>query len=205
MKKNILIRIVDDDEAFADAISFMLMSKGWQTVVYSSVTEFLANDDRSVPGCILLDYLMPDINGMQAQQKLMEEKCECPIVFLTAHADLDMAISVFRTGACDLLRKPVQPEALFAAIEKAVARDCRSSVHATVPLTAKERFEGLTPREKQIIKLAAIGLSNSSIAERFGISERTVEAHRCGAYKRLGVKNLEELQTALSYLQEQTD
>jgi len=191
-KKQMLIRIVDDDEPFADAICFRLLSKGLRAVVHASAEKFLEQDDPSVPGCLILDYQMPELNGIETQRKLLDKGWCWPVIFMTAHADVDMAITAFKQGACDLLQKPVAPDVLIAAVETSLEKVRAGMRHHHDEVCGL--FEGLTNRERQIVKLAAAGLANQQIADRLGISERTVEAHRSAAYRRLNVKCLEELQ-----------
>lgn len=191
-KKQMLIRIVDDDEPFADAICFLLLSKGLRAVVHASAEKFLEQDDPSVPGCLILDYQMPELNGIETQRKLLDKGWCWPVIFMTAHADVGMAITAFKQGACDLLQKPVAPDVLIAAVETSLEKVRAGMRHHHDEVCGL--FEGLTNRERQIVKLAAAGLANQQIADRLGISERTVEAHRSAAYRRLNVKCLEELQ-----------
>ena len=197
-KSAVLIRIVDDDEALADAFRFLLLSRGWHAETYANAAEFFAEDNPKEPGCIVLDYQMPNMNGIEMQKALTEAGYTCPIIFFTAHADLEMAIRALKQGACDLLRKPVQPDAFIEAVESAVERDWSARHGAEADLSPQMRWDSLSKREKQIVELVAHGLLNSLIAERLNISERTVEAHRASAYKRLGVKNSEELTTLMS-------
>ena len=112
-KEKAVIRIVDDDEGFGDAIRFMLKTDGWLVSYYSETGTFLKKDDPDVPGCIILDYQMPLVNGLEFQDILAHKGYRQPIIFLTAHADVDMAISAFRSGAADILKKPVSSEILF--------------------------------------------------------------------------------------------
>ena len=183
-KTQMLIRIVDDDEPFADAICFLLLSKGLRAVVHASAEKFLEEDDPSVPGCLILDYQMPELNGIETQRKLLDKGWRWP--------DVDMAVTAFKQGAFDLLRKPVAPDVLIAAVESSLEKVRAGMQHHHDEVCGL--FEGLTNRERQIVKLAAAGLANQQIADRLGISERTVEAHRSAAYRRLNVKCLEELQ-----------
>ena len=122
-KEKAVIRIVDDDEGFGDAIRFMLKTDGWLVSYYSETGTFLKKDDLDVPGCIILDYQMPLVNGLEFQDILAHRGYRQPIIFLTAHADVDMAISAFRSGAADILKKPVSSEILLEAVERAVERD----------------------------------------------------------------------------------
>ena len=111
-KEKAVIRIVDDDEGFGDAIRFMLKTDGWLVSYYSETGTFLKKDDPDVPGCIILDYQMPLVNGLEFQDILAHKGYRQPIIFLTAHADVDMAISAFCSGAADILKKPVSSEIL---------------------------------------------------------------------------------------------
>ena len=158
----------------------------------ASAEKFLEQDDPSVPGCLILDYQMPELNGIETQRKLLDKGWRWPVIFMTAHADVDMAITAFKQGACDLLQKPVAPDVLIAAVETSLEKVRAGMRHHHDEVCGL--FEGLTNRERQIVKLAAAGLANQQIADRLGISERTVEAHRSAAYRRLNVKCLEELQ-----------
>ena len=151
-KEKAVIRIVDDDEGFGDAIRFMLKTDGWLVSYYSETGTFLKKDDPDVPGCIILDYQMPLVNGLEFQDILAHRGYRQPIIFLTAHADVDMAISAF------------------------------------------------TQREKQILNSVNAGLMNYQIAQRLGLSERTVETHRANAYKKVGVKDLQQLKEFLSHV-----
>lgn len=185
-----LVRVVDDDEDLLEALAFMLRSEGWTVKTYSGAAAFFAYDDASVPGCVILDYSMPRMNGLEMQKRLRDLDYPHPLIFLTAHADVDMAISAFKRGANDLLRKPVTPTALFSAVAQAVQKDLQTDEGV---LHAAERFKLLTDREAQILNLANLGLMNRQIAERLGLSERTVESHRANGYRKLGVKTLAEL------------
>lgn len=118
-----LIRVIDDDEDLLDAMDFMLRSEGWDVRTYNGATDFFNHDDVLNPGCVILDYSMPGMDGLEVQKRLREFDYPHPVIFLTAHADVDMAIAAFKRGADDLLRKPVAPAILFAAVAQAVQKD----------------------------------------------------------------------------------
>lgn len=199
-KEKAVIRIVDDDEGFGDAIRFMLKTDGWLVSYYSETGTFLKKDDLDVPGCIILDYQMPLVNGLEFQDILAHRGYRQPIIFLTAHADVDMAISAFRSGAADILKKPVSSEILLEAVERAVESDFAFRQKDFRIVRYQEFYDALKQREKQILNSVNAGLMNYQIAQRLGLSERTVETHRANAYKKVGVKDLQQLKEFLSHV-----
>ena len=198
---NALIRIIDDDASLCDALRFMLRSEGWKSVAYTSGVDFFEKDDPSVPGCIILDYQMPELSGTEIQELLPRRGFVQPVLFLTAHADLDMAIHVFKAGANDLLKKPVNAAALISAVSAAVEKDAQNRSKSSGNAREKELFSQLTRREAEVLKLVSKGLMNCQVAARLGLSERTVEGHRANGYKRLGVKTLAELHLFLKKIE----
>ena len=193
-EKSTLVRLVDDDLDLLEGLTYMLEEEGWKVRTYPNAESFLELDDKNTPGCIVLDYIMPRVTGVELQQILEKRGFKQPVLFLTAHADLDMAISVFRKGAENLLKKPVDPDELLEAIRKAVERDRRQ--RGEVKKSAG-RYAALSEREREVIRLVNEGLMNNQIAERLGLSERTVERHRFHAYQKIGISTAKELRRFL--------
>lgn len=188
-----LVRIVDDDEAQRTSLEMVLLGEGWDATSFESAQDFLEHDDPSRPGCLILDVRMPGISGIELQARLKARRYPLPIIFLTGHGDIDMAVHVLKEGAKDFLQKPVDSAKLLDAIANVVQEDLD---RRDLPVQSEDwvrLVDELTKREQQIIMLAAIGLLNRQISERLSISERTVQAHRLAAYKKLKVHNVADL------------
>ena len=186
LKAHCLIRICDDDEDLAAALELFLNLEGWKTVVFHDAKSFLTGDRPSVPGYLILDVKMPGFSGLECQALMKEHGVKLPVIFITGHGDIDMAVQAVLDGACDFLQKPVDEKRLLRSLEKAAARSYQEITGAVSVDTARERLSQLTARETEIVKLIAAGLVSREIAERLGIALRTVEVHRAGALKKIG-------------------
>lgn len=189
----VLVRIVDDDSDLRAAIRFLLESEGWEVADYYSAADFLLNDDPKIPGCLILDVRMPEMTGVELQSELKQHVREIPIVFLSAHGDIEMAVKTLHEGAVDFLTKPVQEDKLVPVISRVVKLDLIKRGLSFDHEKTKERFRELTEREKQIVLLLTKGLLNREVGERLGISTRTVEVHRARAFKKLELHTISEL------------
>lgn len=192
-----LIRVVDDDRAVSKAIQFLLENEDWTVQVFSSGEEFLVNEAPSVPGCIILDVQMGGISGIEVHKELIARESKVPIIFLTAHGDIPMAVEAMKEGAAEFLVKPLDPEKLLQLVEKHVEWDIKRRQWNVSKEEAERRVESLTLRERQIVELVLKDLSNQEIAEALKLSRRTIECHRQVAYKKLQVNNVKELKLIL--------
>ena len=192
-----LIRVVDDDRAVSKAIQFLLENEDWTVQVFSSGEEFLVNEAPSVPGCIILDVQMGGISGIEVHKELIARESKVPIIFLTAHGDIPMAVEAMKEGAAEFLVKPLDPEKLLQLVEKHVEWDIKRRQWSVSKEEAERRVESLTLRERQIVQLVLKDLSNQEIAEALKLSRRTIECHRQVAYKKLQVNNVKELKLIL--------
>ncbi len=192
-----LIRVVDDDRAVSKAIQFLLENEDWTVQVFSSGEEFLVNEAPSVPGCIILDVQMGGISGIEVHKELIARESKVPIIFLTAHGDIPMAVEAMKEGAAEFLVKPLDPEKLLQLVEKHVEWDIKRRQWSVSKEEAERRVESLTLRERQIVELVLKDLSNQEIAETLKLSRRTIEWHRQVAYKKLQVNNVKELRLIL--------
>ena len=147
-------------------------------------------DAPSRIGCIVLDVKMPKMSGLQLQERLNEPGMPCPIVFLTGHGDIDMAVQTMREGACDFLQKPIKQETFLPAIERAIKKDRQARAGATDMIHERHILASLTPREEDVCRLVAEGLTSVLIASRLNISKRTVDVIRTAALKKLALENL---------------
>ena len=189
----VLVRIVDDDSDLRAAIRFLLESEGWEVADYYSAADFLLSDDPEIPGCLILDVRMPEMTGIELQGELKQHLRQIPIVFLSAHGDIEMAVKTLHEGAVDFLTKPVQEDKLVPVISRSVKLDLIKRGLSFDHEEIKERYKELTERETQIVSLLIKGLLNREIGERLGISTRTVEVHRARAFKKLQVHTISEL------------
>jgi FixJ family two-component response regulator len=185
--------VVDDDEAMRDALSQLLESSGMQVEVHTNGTAFLAAYTASRPGCLLLDMAMPGMTGLEVQAALQARGLEIPIVFLTGHGDIPLAVRAVRGGAVDFLEKPVQGALLIERVQRALKLDEEWRLTQHRRQDVRQRYARLSTREKEIMTLAASGLTSKEIARQLGISPRTVEVHRTHVMHKMGAANLAEL------------
>lgn len=188
-----LVRIVDDDPDQLASLEIMLSAEGWDVTCYERASDFFAEDTPSRPGCLILDVRMPEISGLEMQEELNRREYPLPILFLTGHGDVDMAVHTLKKGAKDFLLKPVDAPRLLTSVATIVQEDCDQRAMPLDSAAWKRKFRELTEREQEIVRYVASGLLNRQIAERLGISERTVHAHRLSAYRKLNVHNVADL------------
>ena len=193
LKRRTLVRIVDDDAELRDALQFLLEVEGWRVASYGSAEDFLKSDAPSVPGCVVLDVRMPSLSGLEAQERMNDLGIRLPIVFLTGHGDVDMAVSAMLDGAADFILKPIDNERLLGSIARAAYRSLSDSDGPPPPADARRRLETLTERETEVAKLLAQKLANREVAERLEIALRTAETHRAAVLRKLGVRRTDEI------------
>lgn len=195
-----LIRLVDDDELFRVSQALLLKTRGWEVEGYASGEAFLAAANLQRPGCIVLDVRMEGLTGMQVQRALIERGCTLPIIFLTGHGDIPMAVHAMQHGAASFLEKPVKPLEFLAVVQKAVDASVAAAEKSEKEEKNRAVFDALTAREKEIVMRAALDTPNKIIARELGIAEPTVKMHRANAFAKLGVKSPLEAYRALERL-----
>ena len=192
-----LVRIIDDEESIREALSFLLGNEGWKTIGYENADTFLRSDSPSTPGCVILDIRMPGMSGLDAQKIMKDRGFVLPIIFLSAHGDIDTAVDTMRLGAFDFIQKPIDPERMTKTVERAIRESIRRSRGILSSEVIAERVNLLTHRERQILQFAQAGLTNKKIAEALNIREKTVESFKTSIFKRFAATSMKELRTML--------
>ena len=195
-----LIRLVDDDEDFLEGLAFVLEAKGWKTAGYVSLRDVLTSDRLSVPSCLILDIRMPEMSGIELQREMKARGIDLPIIILTGHADVESAVKTLKMGAADFLQKPADTEDLFESVENAVRLSFAKCQGGLTLETLRETLATFSAREKDVTRLLKEGLVNSAIAERLGLTAKTVRNYRNTVYGKLRVHDTDELLTVLSQI-----
>lgn len=197
VKKESVVRVVDDDIGTLKAIVFLLANEGWNVKTFTSGEDFLREEASLEPGCIILDIKMMGISGLEVHQELKKRGSEVPVIFLTAHGDVPMAVFSIKEGASEFLLKPIDPEKLLDFVEKYCLFDINRRNWILPKAEAFRRVKSLSGREMQIVTLALRGITNAEIGTSLNLSKRTVECHRQAAYKKLGVNNVRDLRSII--------
>jgi two-component system response regulator FixJ len=187
-----MVHLVDDDAAIRRSVGFMLKTSGHRVETYASGTELLKASNHLDDGCILLDIRMPGMDGLEVQQALHEKGVSLPVIIMTGHGDVTLAVKAMKAGAVDFIEKPFEKEALLGSLEEGYRRLTRKEATDDRVRDATVRLQALTGRERDVLEGLAQGLPNKTIAYDLGISPRTVEIHRANLMTKLGVRSLSE-------------
>lgn len=187
-----LIHVVDDDQAIRRSVSFALKTSGFHVRVYESGSELLKRAPNLEAGCILLDIRMPGMDGLEVQDALKSKGVSLPVIIMTGHGDVGLAVRAMKAGAIDFIEKPFQKAVLLSALEQGISRIDRTLTSAKDATEASIKLQLLTSRERDVLDGLAKGLPNKSIAYDLGISPRTVEIHRANLMNKLGARSLSE-------------
>jgi two-component system response regulator FixJ len=191
--KTPLVMIVDDDPGVRNAMRLLLRSVKLECALYASAQEFLTAFDPTQPGCLVLDIRMPGMSGMELQQQLNMMGAVIPVIFMTGHGDIPMAVEAMQHGAFDFLQKPFRDQDLLDRIQKALARDAELRKSLGEHSRIREHLEELTPREREVLDLLTQGKQNKVIAQVLGVSPRTVEIHRARVMEKMNAQSVAEL------------
>jgi two-component system, LuxR family, response regulator FixJ len=192
-EKPATVFIVDDDTGVRSSIRVLLKSVGVATTPLASAQEFLAAFDPAQPGCLVLDIRMPGMSGLELQQELNLRGAIIPVIFITGHGDIPMAVEAMQHGAFDFLQKPFRDQELIDRIQKALARDHENRAAMQEHGRIKAKLESLTPRESEVLTLMTQGKQNKVMAAELGLSQRTVEIHRAHVMEKMGVSSVAQL------------
>jgi FixJ family two-component response regulator len=190
---NETVFVVDDDTAVRQGLRFMLRAAGYSVEAFPSARSFLEDYDPRRGGCLLLDVQMPQMTGLELQQRINVRGWRIPVIFITGHGTVPLAISAMKAGAFDFIEKPLREDALLESIERALHWNDRAYEERLERATLQARVASLTPREREVFELVAMGEPNKVIARHLGISFRTVELHRAHIIEKLQARSLSDL------------
>ncbi len=193
MDKRDTVFVIDDDKGVREGLGLLLETVGLPYELYSSAIDFLDAFDSNRGGCLVLDIRMPRMSGLELQEKLNEKKSLLPVIFITGHGDIPMAVDAMRRGALDFIRKPFREQDLLDRINEALDIDAGKRKDVLGRQQLLDRIGALSEREREVFELVAAGQMNKGVASELGISERTVEVHRSQVMKKLNVRTLAQL------------
>lgn len=187
------IHVVDDDEALRDSLVWMLESNGYAVRAFESAESFLDAYADEMTGCIVLDVRMPGMSGLEMFDELGRRRCTLPVIFITGHGDVPMAVSALKKGAVDFIEKPFSERDMLRLIEQCLRQERESRGKRMLEADTARRLEHLTQREREVLDLIIAGKLNKQIADVLGISIKTVEVHRARVMEKMGANSLAEL------------
>lgn len=185
--------IVDDDQAVARSLRWLIESVRLQVETFASAQAFLDGYDRAKPGCLVLDVRMPGMSGLDLQERLAAQRIQIPIIFITGHGDVQMAVRAVQAGAFDFIEKPFNDQDLLDRVQRAIARDAELRDREQQQARLRTRFASLTPRETEVLDLVVEGLSNKAVANALGLSAKTVEVHRAKVMEKMNARSVSDL------------
>lgn len=185
--------VVDDDISVRESLELLIADAGWRPELFASAREFLARPRPLSPSCLVLDVNLPDLNGLELQQRIGAERMDMPIIFVTGHGDIPMTVQAMKRGAVEFLTKPIAPEALLDAIEAALARSRAALAEVAGMQSLRERYQLLSRREHEVMALVVRGRLNKQVGGELGISEITVKAHRGRVMQKMAAGSVADL------------
>jgi len=192
-RKKPTIYIVDDDDGMRRALTVLMQTVGYNAIAFERPTEFLQKLDPNQPGCLVLDVRMPEMSGLEVQQQLNRNGSMLPVILITGHGDIPMAVQAMKDGAFDFLQKPFRDQDLLDRINGAIKQDAENREIVERHADLKRRVESLTPREREVMVLVVDGRANKVIAIDLGLSERTVEIHRANVMEKMQARSVAHL------------
>jgi FixJ family two-component response regulator len=195
-----LVFVVDDDVSLRDSLGFLIANAGWRAKLFASASEFLASSPPPSPSCVVLDVGLPDLNGLELQQRIASERAAMPIIFITGRGDIPMTVQAMKAGAVEFLAKPLKPAVLLRAIQSALERS-RMYLEKEANIQAhRDRYQALSRRQREIMALVVRGQLNKQVASELGITEITVKQHRGQMMRKMRARSVPELVTIATRL-----
>ncbi len=188
-----IVFVVDDDVSVRESVEELIRYAGYQAETFSSAREFLNRPRAWVPSCLVLDVSLPDLNGLELQERIAAERIDMPIIFITGHGDVPMTVKAMKAGAIEFLTKPLGRDALLSAIKNALARSQTTLDHGAEIQALRVRYASLSRREREVMALVTSGLMNKQVGGKLGISEITVKGHRGQVMRKMEARSLADL------------
>jgi len=192
-KRKPVIYIVDDDDGMRRALTVLMTTVGYQPAAFARPAEFLAKYDPNQASCLVLDVRMPEMSGLEVQQQLNRNGAMLPVILITGHGDIPMAVQAMKDGAFDFLQKPFRDQDLLDRINAALKQDAQNRESVDRLADLRQRWASLTPREREVLEHVVDGKANKVIAIDLGLSERTVEIHRANVMEKMGARSVAHL------------
>ena len=188
-----IVFVVDDDISVRESLESLIRFAGWQPQLFASAQEFLPRPPALVPSCLVLDVMLPDLNGLDLQKRLATDRVTMPIIFITGHGDVPMAVRAMKAGAVEFLNKPYSDEMLLSAIQEAIECSDAALRREADMRSIRDRYASLSPRERQVMALVVRGLVNRHVGSELFITEITVKVHRGNVMRKMKADSLADL------------
>jgi len=192
-----IVFVIDDDESMRKSLQRLLDAADYKTELFNSASEFLTRSVHPGPSCVIVDVRMPELDGIEFQQRLIERGREEQLVFITGHGDIPMCAEAMKAGAVDFLPKPFKPKQLLESVERALTRSAEQRFHELERNHARGLIDRLTPREYEVMQLVATGILNKQVGAELGMAEKTVKTHRAHIMQKLKITSVAELMVVL--------
>jgi FixJ family two-component response regulator len=188
-----IVFIVDDDISVRESLELLIRTQGWQAETFESAKQFLDRPSVLAPSCLVLDFSLPGLNGLELQKRVAVERTEMPVIFITGHGNVPMSVEAMKAGAVEFLTKPFSKDVLVSAVRNALDRSRTALIDKAEMQTLRDCYRSLTPREREVITLVISGLLNKQVGGQLGIHENTVKYHRAQAMQKMKADSLADL------------